>query len=218
MRAPLRKSVRATVKVTGAESPSGNQEHAIPDVPAPALLSFIKQVSAEPFWDAKRLASILNSKAADAPHITAMLEMLGYAEPVPGKKGAWRNTTAGNTVSRAKPPRFNREKVLDALKELRTRAEQMNSDPASPYQVTDLIALGDFLDDHAKVQAADVGVGLRPKHPDQADPSTAVEHKREERILADLKAKSPMLQLHLGEDWMRKRSHRDLLRSEPVAD
>ena len=214
MRAPLQKSVRATVKVTGGESPSPNQEHAISDVPAAALLSFIKQVSAEPFWDAKRLTSILNANAADAPQITAMLEMLGYAEPVPGKKGAWRNTQAGNIVSGGKPARFNRESVLEALNELRRRAEQMNADPASAYRVTDLIAFGDFLSDRAKVQAADVGVGLRPKQPDQADPATAVEHKRKEHVLADLKTKSPMLQLHLVEDQMQKRSHQDLLRSE----
>jgi hypothetical protein len=49
---------------------------------------------------------------------------------------------------------------------------------------------------------------------EEALPATAVEHKREEHALADLKDKSPMLHLHLMEDWMRKRSHRDLLRSQ----
>jgi hypothetical protein len=183
-------------------------------VPAPALLSFIKQVSAEPFWDTKRLTDILKVKAGDAQQITATLEMLGYAEPVPGKRGVWRNTQAGNTVSRAKPPRFNRDRILDALDQLRSRAKQMNSDPASPFRVTELIAFGDFLDQHPKVQAADVGVGLSPRHSDQALPATAVEHKSEEHALADLKEKSPMLHLYLIENWMLKRSHRDLLRSQ----
>jgi hypothetical protein len=90
--------------------------------------------------EANHLTDILKVKAGDAQQIMATLEMLGYAEPVPGKKGAWRNTQAGNTVAAAKPPRFNRERVLEALEELRTRAEQMNADPASPSRVTELIA------------------------------------------------------------------------------
>lgn len=77
-----------------------------------------------------------------------------------------------------------------------------------------MIAFGDFLDQHPKVQAPDVGVGLSPRHSDQAVPATALEHKREEHVLADLQAKSPRLHLHLIEDWMHKRSHGDLLRSQ----
>jgi len=76
----------------------------------------------------------------------------------------------------------------------------------------DLIAFSDFLDDHPKLQAADAGVSLSPKQSDQVVTATAMEHKREEHVLADLKAKSPMLHLRLMEDWMRKRSHRDLFR------
>jgi hypothetical protein len=205
-------ALRKQSKTVHAESQPGTGSRAIPDVPAPALLSFIKQMSAEPFWDAKHLADICRVKPADVPQITATLEMLGYAEPVPGKKDICRNTQSGNTVSGAKPPRFNRGRVLEALEELRTRAERMNADPASPFRVTELIAFGDFLDEHPKVQAADVGVGLSPKQSDQVMPATAAEHKREEHVLADLKAKSPMLHLQLIEDWMRKRSHQDMIR------
>jgi hypothetical protein len=79
---------------------------------------------------------------------------------------------------------FNRERALEALKELRVRAEHMNSDPASPFRVTELIAFGDILDEHSKVQTADVAVALSPKESDQAMPATAVEHKREEHVLA----------------------------------
>jgi hypothetical protein len=64
------------------------------------------------------------------------------------------------------------------------------------------------------VQAADVGVGLAPKRPERVQPTTAVEHKREEHVLAELTAKSAVLHLHLIEDWMRKRLHRDVLRSQ----
>ena len=170
----MHKLVRSAATNSG-QSRLGSHARAIPDVLAPALLQLPKQVSAEPLWDAKQLASILILKSADAPQVTATLEMLGYAEPVQGKKDIWRNTQAGDTVAGAKAPRFNRESVLKSLEELRARAEQMNSDPASPLRATELIAFGDFLDNHSKVQAADVGVGLSPKHPEQVMPATAME-------------------------------------------
>jgi hypothetical protein len=116
-------------------------------------------------------------------------------------------------VAGAKPPRFNRESVVAALAELRMRVEQMNSDPSSQFQVAELIAFGDFLDERPKVQAADVGVALLPKKQDQVAAPSVMERQRQERVLADLPAKSSMLHLHLIEDWMRKRSHRDLLGS-----
>lgn len=188
-----------------------DQPQPIPDLPAAALLSFIKQVTADSSWDAKRLAEILNVKAADVPQLTGMLEMLGYAEPVPDKTNTWRNTAAGNTVSGAKPPRFKHDAVLKALGDLRARVEEMNAATTSPFQVTSLIAFGDFLDKQPKAQAADVGVGLTPAKSHHDDPATAVEHKREEHFLTDLKAKSTMLHLHPIEDWMRNRSHQDLL-------
>ena len=177
------------------------QPPAIPDVPAPALLSFVKQVSSEPSWTAKRLSEVLNIKAADVPQITSTLEMLGYVEPVPGKKGHWKNTAAGNSVSGAKKPRFTRDSVIEALDALRKRAEEMNADSGAPFHVTQLVAFGDFLDDHDKVQPADVGVALTPP------PKHLHEH-----VLLDLRAKSQMLNLQPFEEWMNKRSHRVLLK------
>lgn len=179
-------------------------------IPAPALLSVLKQLGSEPFWDAKRLAAILDLKTTDVPQVLATLQMLGYIEPAPGKKRAWRNTAAGNTVSGTKPPRFNRDSVLEAIQELRKRAGEMNGDPSVPFRIKGLLAFGDFLDERPKVQAADVGVALVPRRPQEAGPETAVERKHEEQALAGLKAKSAMLQLHRLEDWMRRRAHQDL--------
>jgi len=191
-----------------------NQGRAVPDIAAPALLSFLKQVAAEPSWDAKRVAHILEVKAADVSQIVATLEMLGYAEPVAGQKGHWRNTASGNAVAGAKAPRFNRESVLDALAELRTRAQEMSADSGAPFRVSEVVAFGDFLDENAKAQAADVGVALERKERDRGDAATAMEHKREEDVLAVLRGKSSLLHLHPMEDWMRKRRHRDVLGHE----
>ncbi|HLJ48139.1 MAG TPA: hypothetical protein VKU01_19125 [Bryobacteraceae bacterium] len=206
----MRKNVKAPERESKKEQLASAPPSAS-DVSAPALLSFIKQVSAEQDWDATRLAALLNIEPADAPQIAATLEMLGYAEEVPDKKGLWRNTQAGKTVSGAKPPRLNRDSVLKALEELRDRVEQMNAAPASPFRVIELIAFGDFLDEHAKVQAANVGVGLAPKDLAKNVSDSAVERKREEHVLSDLRGKSTLLHLNLIEDWMRKRSHRYVL-------
>jgi hypothetical protein len=180
-------------------------------VPAGAVFSFLKQVSGEP-WTKIRLMQVLMIKADAASKVTPLLEMMGYAEPIPGKKNVWRNTQSGNTVAGAKPPRFNYDSVVEALAEMRGRVAQMNADRSSPFQVAELIAFGDFLDQRPKVQAADVGVALLPKKQDQAAAPSVMERQRQERVLADLRAKSSILHLHLIEDWMRKCSHRDLLR------
>jgi len=191
-----------------------NERRAVPDIAAPALLSFLKQAAAEPAWDAQRVAHVLEVKAADVPQIVATLEMLGYVEPAPGKKGSWRNTASGNAVAGAKPPRFNHDSVLEALAELRERATQMNADAAAPFRVSELVAFGDFLDENAKAQAADVGVGLARKEREAGEVETAVEHKREEDVLTALRGKSSLLHLHPIEDWMRKRRHRNVLGGE----
>ena len=188
-----------------------NEGGAIPEIAAPALLSFLKQVAADPSWDAKRVAQILEVKSAEGSQIIAALEMLGYAEAVAGKKGTWRNTASGNAVAGAKPARFKRQSVLDALAELRDRAKQMNADAATSFRVSEIVAYGDFLDEKTKAQAADVGVGLTPKKRDGEEIGTAAEHQREVDVLAALRGKSTMLHLRLIEDWMRRLRHRDVL-------
>jgi hypothetical protein len=54
---------------------------------------------------------VLMIDAGEAADVTPMLELTGYAEPVPGRKGAargrkgaWRNTQSGDTVAGSKPP------------------------------------------------------------------------------------------------------------------
>jgi hypothetical protein len=100
---------------------------------------------------------------------------------------------------------------VEALNELRARAEQFNSDAASRFRVTGLAAFGDFLDKHDKAQAADVGVALEPVQAGELAPGAAMEHKREEDVLGHLRARSPLMHLYLMEDWMRRRSHLELL-------
>src|SRR5260370_1057215 len=68
---------------------------------------------------------------------------------------------AGETVSGAKPPRFTRASVDQALAALKNRIKQSNKDPRIPYRITDAVAFGDvLLPDLARVQSAHVGIPL----------------------------------------------------------
>src|SRR5260370_7750944 len=80
----------------------------------------------------------------------ALLQGQGYVQAARQKgsahsAGQWITTPAGETVSGAKPPRFTRASVDQALAALKNRIKQSNKDPRIPYRVTDALAFGDFL-------------------------------------------------------------------------
>ena len=70
-------------KSAGSENVAGQHSQVIPNVPAPALLSFLKQVSSQPTCGTKDLEGILRIRADSVPQLTAMIEVLGYAEAIP---------------------------------------------------------------------------------------------------------------------------------------
>ena len=58
-------------------------------------------------------------------------------------------------MSGAKPPRFTRESVEQAVESLRERIGQVNKDQRATFRITDAVAFGDFLlSDRPRVQAA----------------------------------------------------------------
>jgi hypothetical protein len=77
------------------------------------------------------------------------------------------------------------------------RVEQMNLDPSSPFQVAESIAFG------IRVVAQEAGSRCTIGYGAQTAGSS----------IGRSPAKSSMLYRHLIEDWMRKRSYRDLLRA-----
>jgi hypothetical protein len=64
-------------------------------------------------------------------------------------------------VSGAKPPRFARASVEDAVESVRGRITQVNEDSHTVFRHHHAVAFGDSpLTDRARVQIAEVGVGL----------------------------------------------------------
>jgi hypothetical protein len=101
------------------------------------------------------------------------------------------------------------EQALSALKE---RIKRNRKDPQSPFRIADAVAFGDFLfPDRARVQSADVGIRLVRRGASSSEPRSASDAQVERKFLRDLRAKSALLTIRPYTDWMRHRSHRDLL-------
>jgi hypothetical protein len=224
--------------------PSKRAQPALPSLTAEAALSFLKDTKGALTWSVRDLAETLNIQRREAEQVLALLQAQGYAQPASsraGSKDQWLTTPAGEAVSGAKPPRFTRERVEQALAALETRIKQSNKDRQALFRVTSAIAFGDFLlPDRARVQAADVALTLSPRlassrqgssgrptrsghlkvattstypSPDSPpiEPRSASDAQAERTFLRQLRAKSALLTLRPYTGWMRRRSHRTLL-------
>ena len=200
-------------------SPRQRKTHAnpLPQIPAEAALSFLKDTKGALTWTARDLANTLEINRPESEQALALLQAQGYVQPARAAK-EWMTTPAGETVSGAKAPRFASERVEQALGALKTRIQQSNKNRQAPFRITDAVAFGDFLvPDRARVQSADVGIRLarrenfRRDNNSATEPRSASEAQAELKFLRDLRAKSAHLNLRPYADWMRKRTHRDLL-------
>jgi len=192
------------------------RERTLPSLSAEAALSFLKDTKGTLTWSTRDLVDALKINRREAQQALAFLQAQGYVQPAHQKgpaRGAdqWITTPAGETVSGAKPPRFTRESVDQALAALKDRIKQINKDPQAPFRVTDAVAFGDFLlPDRARVQSADVGIRLTRRGASPSEPRSASDAQAEFAFLRTLRANSALLTLRLYADWMRHRSHRDL--------
>jgi hypothetical protein len=178
-------------------------------VSAAELLSFLKQTRGVQTWTEKDLAKALKIGLPEAKQALVALELQGYIEPA-GHTGKFRITEEGDLVSGSKSPRFTRQSVEQALNELSDRIKAVNEDPNAAYKITGAVAYGDFLAEGARVQAAEVGIRLAPKKNEQLTAS-AKEHRAELAFFKQLRGKTALLHIEPYQDWMRSRSHRDLL-------
>ena len=188
----------------------------IPSIPAEEALSFLKDTKGTLSWTARDLADSVKITSREAEQVLAFLQAQGYAQPARQKEsgrgtGQWMTTPAGETVSGAKPPRFTRESVEQALAALKDRIKQNNRNSQAPFRITDAVAFGDFLrPDRARVQSADVGIRLTRRDHSSTELHSASDAQAERKFLRDLRAKSALLNLRPYADWMRHRSHRAL--------
>jgi hypothetical protein len=196
----------------------------LPTISAEAALSFLKDTKGALEWTSRDLAKTLNIDRREAEQALAFLQAQGYVQPARhggsarGGDQQWLTTPAGETVSGAKPPRFTRESVEQALAALEDRIQRNNKDRQAPFRIANAVAFGDFLlPDRARVQSADVGIRLarrtdsQNKNTPEAEPRSASEAKAERNFLRELRSRSTHLTLRPYADWMRQRTHQDLL-------
>jgi DNA-binding transcriptional regulator YhcF (GntR family) len=199
---------------------------ALPALPAEAALSFLKDTKGTLAWSTRELAECLKINRREAEQVVVLLQAQGYVQPAHQKGTSraadeWITTPAGESVSGAKAPRFTRESVEQALAALKGRIQQTNKDRQSPFRIAEAAAFGDFLrPNRARVQSADVGIRLvryedSPRRDSNATAAaelrSASEAQAERKFLRDLRAKSAHLNLRPYAEWMRQRTHLDLL-------
>jgi hypothetical protein len=196
-------------------------------LPAEAALSFLKDTKGALTWSTRDLAASLNIDGPEAQQVLALLQAQGYVQPAGKRENSrnsdqWLTTPAGETVAGAKPPRFTRESVEQALVALKERIQQTNKNRQSPFRIAEAVAFGDFLlPDHARLQSADVGIRLTRREDSprrnssaksvSAEPRSATDAQAERNFLRQLRAKSAHLNLRPYANWMRHRTHRALL-------
>lgn len=183
----------------------------LPPIPAEAALSFLKDTKGTLAWSASNLANTLKISRRDAEQVIAVLAAQGYAQRTSGTD-EWMTTSAGESVSGAKPPRFTRENVKQAVEFLTERIRQVNQDSQAPFRVTGAVAFGDFLlKDRTRVQAAEVGVGLTSRGEATSKGRSASAAKLERQFLRQIRGKTALLHTRPYADWMSKRSHLNLV-------
>lgn len=180
-------------------------------IPAEAALSFLKDTKGALTWSADDLARSLNISRREAQQVIPFLEAQGYAQRTKRKDG-WITTPAGESVSGAKAPRFTRESVEQGVVALKERIKRSNDDRKAAFKIAQAVAFGDFLlKDRLRVQAADVGIGLAKRGEPAAELHSAADAKAERAFLRELRGRTALLSVKPYQEWMRKRSHLDLL-------
>lgn len=178
----------------------------MPAIPAEEALSFLRETRGVTTWTARDMADSLKIGVADAKRVIPILELQGYVKPAGTNE--WMTTLSGEDVSGSKPPRFTRERVAQALDDLRRRITEINRNSKAPYKITEAVAFGDFLSDRPRVQAAEVGIRLERRAIGADDAGDGVQQTD---FLRQLHAKGGVVQIRPYESWMRERTYRSLL-------
>jgi hypothetical protein len=179
-------------------------------LPAAEVVSFLRDTRSSPAWTEKEFTAALNLTSEQAKQTLPVLQLAGYIEPLGHAK--WRTTEQGELLGGGKAPRFTQKSVQEALVGLKERIQAVNADESAPHRITRAVAFGDFLNDRVRVQAATVGIELRPRSAAEIrDRQTAATRAEESSFLKQLSARSTILHLKPYEPWMSHRSHRDLL-------
>lgn len=185
-------------------------------LPAEAALSFLRDTKGTVSWSLRDMSQTLNIPKEESERVVTLLQMQGYVQPEAHEAGSWMTTPSGETVSGAKPPRYDPATVESALASLKQHIEETNKNRDVKFEITVAVAFGDFLaKDRARVQAADVGVELVRKDRKRSSDEIAVAHsavdaREEQNFLRQLRGRSALINLKMYADWMGQRTHRKL--------
>src|ERR1700730_9840291 len=194
-----------------ATNKSKTPRELMPSVPAAGMLSFLKDTRGLMTWTARDLAETLGIPTSEAARVITIMEMQGYVKAAQGAR-EWFTTTAGQTVSGSKLPHYTRERVEAALAALKERIAAARKDFKSPFKISGAVAFGDFLSDRPRVQAPDVGIELVKSKSEAGVKTSATEAKARLAFLKQLRGKNAPLIIQPYQEWMSKRSHKELLR------
>jgi hypothetical protein len=202
---------KGSSQINMATSKSKAPGEVMPSVPAAAVMSFIKDTRGLLNWTTRDLAETLGIPVSEAAKVIPIMQMQGYVKGAQGTR-EWFTTPAGQTVSGSKQPRYTRERVEAALAALKERIAAARKDFRSPFKISAAVAFGDFLSDRPRVQAPDVGIDLVKRKSDTGAKTSATEAKAQLAFLKQLRGKNVPLNIQPYQEWMSKRSHKELLR------
>jgi hypothetical protein len=180
-------------------------------IPAETALSFLKDTKGMLTWSLRDLTDTLKINRRDAEEVIAFLAAQGYVKST-NERDEWMTTSAGESVSRAKPPRLTREIVEQAVESLKGRIKEVNTESKGVFTITEAVAFGDFLlSGRPRVQPADVGIGLARRGVAAGEFQTASDAQTEGLFLRQLRGKTTLLSIRRYEEWMSNRSHLNLM-------
>ncbi|MGH9736427.1 MAG: hypothetical protein ACRD8A_17800 [Candidatus Acidiferrales bacterium] len=192
-----------------AHANAGTATAATRSMPAVEAFSFLRETRGLTTWTVRDMAKSLRITVDDAEHVAAILQLQGYVKPA--GMNEWMTTLSGEDVSQSKSPRFTRERVEQAMADLRRRIVASNRDSRSRYHITKAVAFGEFLSGRPRVQALEVGIQLSRKRSDGADGNLAKERKEQKALLKSLTPKGGVVHINPFEKWMNDRTHLNLL-------
>jgi DNA-binding transcriptional regulator YhcF (GntR family) len=173
---------------------------AMPATPRDAVFSFLKETKGMVNWSAREMMQTLRISRREAKQILPVLEMQGYVKKGKGSD-EWLTTQAGETISGAKFPRYKQESIKKALAKFAEAIAASKGERESAFRVAKAVAFGDFLSGKPQVQAADVGLELEPRKPEEAGPDA------ERDFLEKLRPKSALIHVQRFAPWMERRTH-----------
>jgi hypothetical protein len=192
----------------------------MPAVLIEEVFSFLRETRGALTWTVREMADSLKISQSMARQVIGILRLQGYVkEATDLDKNAWLTTVAGETVSGSVAPRFNRERVNDAVSALKDRIKTTRNkgtverDGNDGFRVAEAVAFGDFLSDRTKVQAAEVGIRLERAGQKTGDEGSDADSSRRAEIafLKRLRGGSARIKLRSYQPWMSSRSHIRLL-------